>query len=196
MNIYRQKLVNTILYFARETSHLNLTKLFKLLNFFDFEHFSQTGYPAIGLRYETFKNGPVPRQLWLDLKDGATPEDIGKVISLRVNRHQYGDGHEVEFRARAGAKPELSIFSPREQRLLENLAFIYKDATASQMSEISHEEERPWRITKDNHGLNKEIDYMLALDGESEISEDEARQLLSEYFAVLTEFNLDPMENA
>jgi len=48
-NINRKKLLNAILFFAKHTLHCNTTKLFKLLSFFDFEHFRQTGYPAIGL---------------------------------------------------------------------------------------------------------------------------------------------------
>ena len=103
-NIYREKLVNSILYFARETSHLNMTKLFKLLNFFDFEHFSETGYPAIGLHYETFERGPVPRQLWLDVKDAHAPADVGKLVVLVENRRDYDkDWREIEFKPRAGA---------------------------------------------------------------------------------------------
>ncbi len=192
-NIYRQKLINAILYFARETSHLNLTKLFKLLSFFDFEHFAETGYPAIGLRYETFEHGPVPRRLWLDLREGEAPEDIGKMVSLKENRQQYRpEWRELEIKAKAGARADMDIFSPREQRIMERLAFIYRDATATQMSEISHEDERPWRITKDKYGLYAEIDYMLARVENSNMSKDEAQLSLNEHFAITSSIDQDP----
>ena len=194
-NLYRQKLINSILYFARETSHLNLTKLFKLLNFFDFEHFAETGYPAIGLKYVTWKRGPVPRQLWHDLKDGQPPTDIGKFVATTVKYREYDkDSHEVEINTRPGAKPNMDVFTPREQHLLEKLAYIYKDATAKQMSEISHEDEKPWRLTMDEYGENAEIDYMLAHKEDSPISEDEARQSLNEHWAAISALELDPMD--
>jgi hypothetical protein len=35
----REKLINAIVYFLGETNHCHTLKLFKLLNFSDFEHF-------------------------------------------------------------------------------------------------------------------------------------------------------------
>ena len=170
-----------------------MTKLFKLLNFFDFDHFAQTGYPAIGLRYETFEHGPVPRQLWLDVKDAEPPQDIARVVQATEKRWQFNkESREVEFRAKPKAMPNMDVFSPREQRILEKLAFIYVDATATQMSEISHEKEKPWQITKAKHGLNAEIDYMLARGDDSQISRDEAQQSLNEHFAIINGLDLDP----
>lgn len=192
-NIYRYKLVNAILYFARETNHLTMTKLFKLLNFFDFEHFAETGYPAIGLRYETFEHGPVPRKLWLDVKDADPPGDIAKVVNVTEKFREFNKGsREVEFKARPSAKPNMDIFTPREKRILDDLAFIYKDATATQMSDISHEKEKPWQITMDKLGLNAEIDYMLARGENSPISNEEAQQSLNEHFAIVNDLGLDP----
>jgi len=48
-NIYRKKLLNAVLFFAKNTKYVNLGKLSKLLYFLDFTHFKQTGYPSIGL---------------------------------------------------------------------------------------------------------------------------------------------------
>jgi hypothetical protein len=37
----REKLINAIIYFLRETKHCHTLKLFKLLYFADFEHFNR-----------------------------------------------------------------------------------------------------------------------------------------------------------
>ena len=47
----REKLLNAIIYFLRETKHCHTLKLFKLLNFADFEHFRQKGRTITGLEY-------------------------------------------------------------------------------------------------------------------------------------------------
>jgi uncharacterized phage-associated protein len=191
MNIYRQKLINAVLFFAKETRHTNMTKLMKLLNFFDFEHFNQTGYPAIGLQYSAFEKGPVPKKFWLEVKDGIAPDDLKDKIIINVKHGDY-DRKEVEFIAKAGAQVDFTIFTRREKEILERLAFIYKDATAKIMSEISHEDDMPWEITKREKGLYAQIDYLLALDADSPIDREEAEENLHDYFSILKAFDVEP----
>jgi hypothetical protein len=45
----RDKLINAIIFFAKNTRFLGKTKLCKLLYFLDFEHFKETGRPVTGL---------------------------------------------------------------------------------------------------------------------------------------------------
>jgi uncharacterized phage-associated protein len=193
MSIYRQKLINAILFFAKETRHTNMTKLMKLLNFFDFEHFSQTGYPSIGLEYSTFEYGPVPRKLWLEVKDATLPDDIKEKVFVKVREWGYGN-KEMEFIAKTGAQVDFTIFTPREKDILEKLAFIYRDATAKDMSNISHEDNMPWEITMKEKGLNAEIDYLLAIDEDSLASREEAQENLRDHFATLKAFNIEPVK--
>jgi uncharacterized phage-associated protein len=193
MSVYRQKLINAILFFAKETRHTNMTKLMKLLNFFDFEHFSQTGYPSIGLEYSTFEYGPVPRKLWLEVKDATLPDDIKEKVFVKVREWGYGN-KEMEFIAKTGAQVDFTIFTPREKDILEKLAFIYRDATAKDMSNISHEDNMPWEITMKEKGLNAEIDYLLAIDEDSLASREEAQENLRDHFATLKAFNIEPVK--
>lgn len=165
----------------------------KLLNFFDFEHFSQTGYPSIGLEYFTFENGPVPKKFWLEIKDASLPDDLrDKVV---VNVREWGHSNkEMTFLAKANAQVDFAIFTPREKKILDKLAFIYKDATAKQMSQISHEDNMPWEITKREKGLNQIIDYLLAIDEHSEMGKEEAIESLKEHFAATKAFNIEPVK--
>ena len=169
-----------------------MTKLMKLLNFFEFEHFNQTGYPSIGLEYFAFEKGPVPKKFWLEVKDGIVPDDLKDKVVINVKTSEYTNKKETEFIARANAKVDFSIFTPREKKILEKLAFIYKDATAKDMSEISHEADRPWEITRREKGPNAEIDYLLALDEDSPVDREEAEENLRDLFYFLKAFDIEP----
>lgn len=188
MNSNREKLINAILYFAQNTKHLNVTKLMKLLNFFEFEHFSETGYPPIGLQYYTFEHGPVPKVFWLEIKDGVLPDDLKDKVFIKVQSGERG-GFGKEFISKPGSIVNFSIFTPREKKILEKLAFIYQDADAKTMSEISHEDNQPWEITMQQQGKNSLIDYLLALKPSSPIDKEEAEESLQDFFSIIDIFD-------
>ena len=166
-----------------------MTKLMKLLNFFDFEHFKKTGYPSIALEYYAFRNGPVPKKFWLEVKDGIPPDDLSGKVMLRSGERNR---KETEFIARPGAQVDFTIFTRREQEILQKLAYIYQDVTAETMSDISHEAEKPWAITITEKGLNAPIDYLLALDEKSEVDREEAEENLRDLFLILKAFDIEP----
>lgn len=191
MNIYRKKLLNAVLFFAKNTKHLNLTKLSKLLYFLDFTHFNQTGYPSIGLDYYAFERGPVPRDFWAEIKDGDVPEDFKGKLALILRTDDLAPSYK-EIEIRAIKKPDLSIFTPREIKILEDLAFIFKEARGRDISEVTHLPKQPWEITIKNVGKNKLIDYMLSIDEKSEVNPDEASESLKEHFEAVRNFDLKP----
>ena len=191
VSIYREKLLNALLFFAKNTKHLNLTKLSKLLYFLDFTHFKQTGYPSIGLRYYTFQRGPVPKDFWLEVRDGNVPEDFKGKLALIPRTDELAQSfNEIEFRAIA--KPDFSIFTPREMEILNNLAFIYRDARAWEIAEVSHLPNHPWDVTIKKGGENCLIDYLLSIDEKSEVRLDDARESLKEHFEAVRNFGLEP----
>jgi len=191
MNIYRKKLLNAVLFFASNTKRVNLGKLSKLLYFLDFIHFNQTGYPSIGLKYYTFEKGPVPKDFWLEIRDADVPEDYkGKIGLIRRTDDFAPNYKEVEIRALE--KPDLSVFTQREIKILDDLAFVYKEATASDMSEVTHLPKQPWDITKRERGNNKPIDYLLSIGEESAVSMDDAADTLKEHFEVAHNFGIEP----
>ena len=191
IGIYRRKLLNAILYFAKTTKHLNITKLSKLLYFLDFIHFQQTGYPSIGLRYYAFKRGPVPKDLWLEIKDCVVPDDFKGKLALVPKVDDLTPGYkEIEVRARVSS--DLSVFTPRETKILERLADIFRDTNARDISEVSHFPRQPWDITIKKRGENALIDYLLSIDEKSQVSLDEARDSLKEHFEVVHNFGLEP----
>src|SRR5580693_8882535 len=86
----REKLVNAIVYFLRETNHCHTLKLFKLLNFADFEHFRQTGRTIFNLDYRALPMGPVPTELYDELKQGGR-SDLKAVVNLFAVKDEITD---------------------------------------------------------------------------------------------------------
>ena len=196
MNYYRVKLLNAILYFCGNTKRCNTTKLLKLLSFLDFTHFKETGYPALGLSYYAWKYGPVPNGFYEEIKGGNVPSDFaGKLVALPQDwKEEYAETPEFIYKAKSRIKPDTSIFTPREMKIMKNLCDVYRDATAKQMSEITHLHKSPWNTTVTTKGYYEPIDYLLCIDDESPISEDEAKTKLREHFEMLNNFGLMPIE--
>lgn len=182
----REKLLEAVKYFAANTKYCGLTKLFKLLFYLDFDHFRETGRSVTGLNYQAWQMGPVPAALYHEI-NGRPRQDMAShlkiegpsEIQVEHDRPAISDalntfGGEpadrdtrsvrvpAKIRALKPFKPKF--FTKRELQLMERIAYIYKDATASQISEVSHLKGKPWHVTKTRHGLKAPIDYMLALD--------------------------------
>jgi len=196
MNHYRAKLLNVILYFCANTKRCNTTKLLKLLSFLDFTHFKQTGYPSLGFFYYAWKHGPVPKDFYEEIKGGNVPSDfIDKFVAIPQDwGAEYPEIKEFVYKVKAKAQADTSIFTPREMKIIKLLCDIYRDATASQMSEVAHLHNSPWDTTVKTKGFYKPIDYLLCIDDESPLSKEEAEVKLREHFEMLENFGLMPTE--
>jgi uncharacterized phage-associated protein len=190
MDYYREKLLNSILYFCKNTKRCNTTKLLKLLAFFDFTHFKQTGYPSIGLSYFTWKHGPVPKEFYEEIKNGNVPSDFAdKFVAIPQDwGPEYPEIPEFVYKAKARVTPDTSIFTPREVKILNLLCDIYYDATAGQMTEVSHLHNSPWETTVRTKGYLQPIDYLLCIDDESPLKVDEAKSKFKEHAEMLDNF--------
>ena len=196
MNHYRTKLLNAILYFCKNTKRCNTTKLLKLLSFLDFTHFKQTGYPSLGFSYYAWKHGPVPKDFYEEIKGGNVPSDFtDKFVAIPQDwRAEYPEIQEFVYKVKTRTEADTSIFTPREMKIIELLCDIYRNATASQMSEVTHLHNSPWDTTVKSKGFNQPIDYLLCIDDESPLSKEEAEVKLKEHFEMLENFDLMPTE--
>jgi uncharacterized phage-associated protein len=191
-NFNRTKLLNAILYFSEHTKRCNLTKLLKLLYLLDFTHFKQTARPSIGLIFYAWKQGPVPKDFYEEIKDGIVPEDFKGKFAIIKQEGNASNPDYKEYLFRRIARPDESVFTPRELKILESLCDVFRDATASQMSELTHLHKQPWDVTVKDKGMYSEIDYLLCLEPNSAISAEDAQTALKEYFEVINNFNLSP----
>lgn len=138
-----------------------MTKLMKLLHFLDFAHFKQVGRSVTGLEYYTLPQGPVPMAFYSQLtKPETTTEDIKKAFSvIKPSEKDFSLTQilpKIQF--------DESVFTPRELGLIKDIAFQFKELQGAQISKYSHLKNMPWEVTHRVKGLNKKIDYDLALD--------------------------------
>lgn len=155
----REKLIQAIVYFARNVKYCGKIKLIKLLYLLDFEHFRQTGRSVTRLDYHAWKMGPVPLALfqeWDDLAaDLASAIDIvpEKVIDHTretvVAKIQFDDRH----------------FTRRELRIMAMLVEQLRDSYSKPMIDLTHVQLGPWeKIWDGGRGNNDRIPYALAID--------------------------------
>lgn len=168
----REKLINSIIFFAKNTDKCGKTKLLKLLYFLDFKHFKETGKSITGLDYYAWGMGPVPKKLFEEIS-GRMGTDLQAAI------HELP---EEEFKKiRPKKKFDDKYFSKREMKLLEEIAFIFKESTADQMIESTHLRNEPWDKTFRKKGEFQKIDYLLAIDSDIVSLEfDEAKERMEE----------------
>jgi uncharacterized phage-associated protein len=158
INRERDKLIQAINFFVRNTRKCGKVKLYKLLYFLDFEHFKQAGRSVTGLRYNAWPMGPVPVSLHNELE---SPSD-NLLESFEFGTRQVGDGWMLKI----APKVEFSEkhFSAREVTILRDLAKEYRDSDAEDMIEAAHLENMPWDQVYVKQGRKQqEIPYSLAV---------------------------------
>src|SRR5450755_4195858 len=124
----REKLINAILYFLRETQHCHTLKLFKLLNFADFEHFRQTGRTITGLDYRALPKGPVPTALFDEIRQGGD-KDLKTAIALYEVKDEITDAL-LRRDLKARIPFDKKWFSKRELSVLERVAEFFSELRA------------------------------------------------------------------
>lgn len=169
---HREKLVNSIVYFAKHTNYCGKTKLMKLLFFLDFCHFKQTGKSVTGQEYFAWEHGPVPKTLHEEVS-GDMQDDLSEAIKIT----SYEKFQQISPKKKFISK----FFTKREKKLLKDIAFIFKEAKAEQIVEVSHLKNEPWHKTLKEKGPYQKIDYMLSVDDSADsLTYDEAVERMRE----------------
>lgn len=176
INHKREKLLNALVYFSRNTNFCGKTKLFKLLYFLDFIHFRETGKSVTGLNYYAWDKGPVPQDLFHELKQ--PDKDLKDTIALLK---QSDDEDDKLCKVIAKRPFDPKYFSKREKKIMEHLSFVFKEALAKDMVEITHLTGTPWDKTMKKRGPGKQIEYSLAVDGsKGSLTSEEIKERMSE----------------
>ncbi len=162
----REKLINAIIFFLRNTRHCHTLKLFKLLNFADFEHYRQTGKTITGLEYRALPKGPVPTSLLDEIRRGGS-KDLKEAVALFEVRDDITD--EL---LRRDLKPRREFdarwFSRREIKIMDRVAEFFRDLRADDMSEFSHGQRKPWRsVFRQGEGSGSLIPPDLSFSGDA-----------------------------
>ena len=113
---HREKLINAIIYFAKNTKYCGKTKLLKLLYFLDFSHFRETGKSVTGLDYCAWEKGPVPKDLFKELSGNMRPDLKTAIKIVQLDNFQ---------KITPKKNFDDNYFTKREIKLLEKWSFIF-----------------------------------------------------------------------
>ena len=155
----KEKAYNAIKYFYENTMTCEKKKLFKLLFLLDFEHFEQTGRTVTGYHYHAWMRGPVPMELYRDIKNHST--DL-------TNEFNFEDGpSDYDSLCLVSKTPfDPEVFSRRELSLLADIADRFRDSTGNEMEDFTHREGSPWqRVYEVEARQNQQIPFEYQLDG-------------------------------
>lgn len=160
----REKLIHSILFFTEQITNktLGTLKMLKLLYLFDFEHFRQTGKPALGLEYEAWKMGPVAPEVYKELS--SPQNDLAAFIKI-VKRKNDNDEEMKGLEFKAQKKFEKQYFSRREIQIMERITEFCKDLLSQDMTAFTHGRNMPWRkVWNGGKGNKQPINFELSLD--------------------------------
>jgi len=144
----KKKIDNLILHFAqKEMLHLGKKKLAKLLYFTDFTSQELLGRPITGMRYEKWQFGPVPATFYkhLDRLEAIKKISIDKPKTIYIPETITTE-----------AKPDYSVFSEEEKKIIDSITEQYKSAPAGRLEKIA-KNEPPYKMV-----VEGEIPYHLA----------------------------------
>lgn len=146
-DINRKKLFEAITFFLKNTKHCGLVKLFKLLYYLDMLHFRETGRSVTGLLYKALPYGPVPTELYEEIH--APSADLSEAFLITLPPIQTD---LASAPTRTIIKPRLKIkqehLTKREQRIAQEVAEIFFEVNAEQISDVSHARNGPWDLAK------------------------------------------------
>lgn len=125
------KLFNAILFFCKEPGVMK-TKLNKLLFYADFRHFKEYTVSITGTRYARIPFGPAPDNYEFYF---ASLIGDGSIAVQEIEFPEYTGEQYVSAK-----KPDLSVFSESELKILASIKEYFNEFTASAITKFSHEE--------------------------------------------------------
>lgn len=137
---------NAAIYIAEHTSDLSKTKLLKLLYLMEERSALKYQQPFLGLPYEVWQAGPVAKDIYIDLSDGAVL--LSKYVKTELVK--LDDGKDAQYIHPLSAFDD-GEFSAYEIRLMDEVLKEYGDKTATELVDIVHKENTLWyQIAKEN----------------------------------------------
>lgn len=152
MNKYSEENIsrigNAAVYIAEHTSDLSKTKLLKLLYLMEERSALKYQQPFLALSYEVWQAGPVPKDIYIDLSDGAVL--LSKYVKTELVK--LDDGKVAQYIHPVAAFNDED-FSANEIRLMDEVLKEYGDKTATELVDIVHKENTLWYKIAKEKGL-------------------------------------------
>ncbi|WP_343632455.1 Panacea domain-containing protein [Roseateles sp.] len=156
----RHRLINAVLFFAKNTKYCGKIKLFKLLYLLDFEHFRQTGKSVTGYDYQAWKFGPVPVELMEEWEQ--LDPDLAQVV--HIVPEPVIDFVRQTVKANEGSEFDDTEFTARQLRIMNELSARYRDTKSDKMIDVTHAQNGAWdKVWEGGKGAHKQIPYALGI---------------------------------
>lgn len=139
------RIANAIIYFVnQEVYNLGKTKLMKLLFFTDKYHLEKFGRSVFGDTYHKLPQGPVPT-ITLNVINSLNESEKDDFTEYALEFSKYVKTEDAlnygypTMKFVPSSEFNRKLFSKSEMEILERVAQEFKDCTAVQISDISHE---------------------------------------------------------
>ncbi|MCQ2250729.1 MAG: SocA family protein [Bacteroidales bacterium] len=148
-NITKEKLGNAVIFIAERCPDTSKTKLLKLLYLMEEKCALIFQTPFLGLDYEVWQAGPVQKDIYIEISDGASGllNDYIKVV-------QRGDAQYIEPK-KAFCDDE---FSDAEISVMEKIVDEFGHYTATQLVKYVHKPGSIWYETAKRENLLEVFD--------------------------------------
>lgn len=162
----REKLKNAVLYFVQKDKTVGLTKLMKLLFYLDFRLYRETGESLTGETYEAWDFGPVPADVWRELRHGKETginlKEVVKTVPVKTDPRDEANGLKLSVIPKA--KFSDYYMTGREVKELKIVSEMFMGLPAALVVKAAHTRNDPWDVTLKKAGEKAPIDYDLALE--------------------------------
>jgi uncharacterized phage-associated protein len=162
--LLNDKIGNLVRLYSSRVEHLSLTKLLKLLYLTDETAVRETGTPITWLEYRAWKNGPVPADIYQEIKHnerfaiGTHFISLDDYVKIERTKNPRRDEQEEIF-IRPKGETDMGIFSDYEAELFERIIKEYGHLNAKQLVEMLHRQGSLWhKVVEENQlALNFEL---------------------------------------
>jgi len=157
--LLNDKIGAVVRHFAVRIPHLSLTKLIKLLYITDETATRETGTPLTWLEYRVWKRGPVPAELYQEIKHGEKMTVSGHLVSLdnyihiKKQESPQRPGQEEVFISAKG-EDDLSGLSVYEEDLLNQIIQRFGHMNANELIDYLHKDGSLWHKAVQEHKLD------------------------------------------
>jgi uncharacterized phage-associated protein len=141
--VKKEKLANTIVFFAEKLQGISKTKLLKLLYILEEYYIRKYKIPFLDIDFEVWQAGPVNKEVFSELSD--TP------IILKDYIENVQDGRFSTIKPLKTFSDDE--FSDNELEMLQFIVDNFGGHTASQLVDITHRPISPWYIIAREKGL-------------------------------------------
>jgi len=164
--ILNEKIGNIFLILSKKIPDLNLTKALKLLFLIDEASVKRTGVPITWLDYKVWKFGPVPEEIYNEIKKdiietvNSQPLTIKEYVKWsKISNPVEPDKDAFLIQPIDYAKEvNINIFSDYELELVNEIIDTHGNKSATELKDITHKEGSLWKEIVDANNLEKYFD--------------------------------------